>query len=58
MTGLSVGTIRHVIELLAAALAARYLRFPKKHAPLCRRHHRMKQRQGWRLEQPAPGILR
>ena len=27
-------------------------------APLCRRHHRMKQRQGWRLEQPAPGILR
>ena len=27
-------------------------------APLCRRHHRMKQRQGWRLEQPAPGVLR
>jgi hypothetical protein len=27
-------------------------------APLCRRHHRMKQRQGWRLEQPAPGLLK
>jgi len=27
-------------------------------APLCRRHHRMKQRQGWRLEQPSPGVLR
>ncbi len=26
-------------------------------APLCRRHHRMKQRKGWRLEQPRPGIL-
>jgi hypothetical protein len=26
-------------------------------APLCRRHHRAKQAQGWRLEQPAPGEL-
>jgi hypothetical protein len=25
--------------------------------PLCRRHHRAKQAQGWRLEQPEPGIL-
>jgi hypothetical protein len=25
--------------------------------PLCRRHHRVKQAQGWRLEQPEPGIL-
>jgi hypothetical protein len=24
--------------------------------PLCRRHHRMKQRQGWQLRRPAPGI--
>jgi hypothetical protein len=27
-------------------------------APLCRHHHRCKQSQGWRLEQPRPGILR
>jgi hypothetical protein len=26
-------------------------------APLCRRHHRAKQAQGWRLDQPAPGVL-
>jgi hypothetical protein len=26
-------------------------------APLCRRHHRCKQSQGWTLEQPSPGIL-
>ncbi len=26
-------------------------------APLCRRHHRMKQREGWQLEQPRPGIM-
>ncbi len=26
-------------------------------APLCRHHHRAKQAQGWRLEQPEPGIL-
>jgi len=26
-------------------------------SPLCRRHHRMKQREGWRLEQPRPGVL-
>ena len=26
-------------------------------APLCRRHHRMKQREGWRLDQPEPGVL-
>jgi hypothetical protein len=25
--------------------------------PLCRYHHRVKQSQGWRLEQPAPGIF-
>jgi len=25
--------------------------------PLCRRHHRAKQAQGWRLTQPEPGIL-
>jgi hypothetical protein len=27
-------------------------------APLCRRHHRAKQTYGWRLDQPAPGVLR
>ena len=26
-------------------------------SPLCRRHHRAKQAQGWRLEQPEPGVL-
>jgi hypothetical protein len=26
-------------------------------APLCRRHHQAKQAQGWRLDQPEPGIL-
>jgi hypothetical protein len=26
-------------------------------APLCRHHHRCKQAQGWRLEQPQPGVL-
>jgi hypothetical protein len=26
-------------------------------APLCRRHHQAKQGQGWRLDQPAPGVL-
>ncbi|HXL94150.1 MAG TPA: HNH endonuclease signature motif containing protein, partial [Streptosporangiaceae bacterium] len=26
-------------------------------APLCRRHHKIKQAQGWKLEQPEPGIL-
>jgi hypothetical protein len=26
-------------------------------APLCRHHHRCKQAEGWRLEQPEPGIL-
>jgi hypothetical protein len=25
--------------------------------PLCRRHHRAKQAQGWRLEQPEPGVM-
>ena len=25
--------------------------------PLCRHHHRVKQLQGWRLEQPEPGVL-
>ena len=25
--------------------------------PLCRHHHRIKQLQGWRLEQPEPGVL-
>jgi hypothetical protein len=27
-------------------------------APLCRHHHRVKQTDGWRLEQPTPGVLR
>jgi hypothetical protein len=27
-------------------------------APLCRHHHRCKQSEGWRLEQPSPGIMR
>jgi hypothetical protein len=27
-------------------------------APLCRRHHRCKQSEGWHLEQPQPGVLR
>jgi hypothetical protein len=26
-------------------------------APLCRHHHRCKQADGWRLEQPRPGVL-
>jgi hypothetical protein len=26
-------------------------------APLCRHHHRVKQADGWRLEQPQPGVL-
>jgi hypothetical protein len=26
-------------------------------APLCRRHHQAKQAQGWRLDQPQPGVL-
>jgi uncharacterized protein DUF222 len=26
-------------------------------APLCRRHHRCKQAEGWRLDQPEPGVL-
>jgi len=26
-------------------------------APLCRHHHRCKQAEGWRLEQPKPGVL-
>jgi len=26
-------------------------------APLCRQHHRCKQAEGWRLEQPEPGVL-
>jgi hypothetical protein len=26
-------------------------------APLCRRHHRCKQAEGWQLEQPEPGVL-
>ena len=26
-------------------------------APLCRHHHRCKQAEGWRLEQPSPGVL-
>jgi hypothetical protein len=26
-------------------------------APLCRRHHRLKQAQGWKLEQNSPGIM-
>ena len=27
-------------------------------APLCRYHHRAKQAEGWRLEQPEPGVLK
>ena len=27
-------------------------------APLCRHHHRCKQSEGWRLDQPAPGTMR
>jgi hypothetical protein len=26
-------------------------------APLCRHHHRCKQSQGWKLEQPSPGVM-
>jgi hypothetical protein len=26
-------------------------------APLCRHHHRCKQAEGWRLEQPSPGVM-
>jgi len=25
--------------------------------PLCRHHHRAKQAEGWRLQQPEPGVL-
>jgi hypothetical protein len=28
-----------------------------RHKPLCRHHHRCKQAEGWRLEQPEPGVL-
>jgi hypothetical protein len=27
-------------------------------APLCRHHHRCRQSEGWRLEQPSPGVMR
>ena len=27
------------------------------HTPLCRYHHRAEHSQGWRLEQPEPGIF-
>ena len=27
-------------------------------APLCRHHHRLKQAEGWQLEQPGPGVLK
>lgn len=27
-------------------------------SPPCRRHHRVKQARGWRLEQPEPGVMR
>jgi hypothetical protein len=26
-------------------------------APVCRHHHRVKQLENWRLEQPEPGVL-
>jgi hypothetical protein len=26
-------------------------------SPLCRHHHQIKQAQGWKLEQPEPGVL-
>ena len=26
-------------------------------APLCRKHHRCKQAEGWQLAQPEPGVL-
>jgi hypothetical protein len=29
----------------------------EKDVPQCRHHHRCKQAQGWRLEQPEPGVL-
>jgi len=32
--------------------------YPCNLAPLCRHHHRVKQAQGWWLEQPEPGVLR
>jgi hypothetical protein len=28
-----------------------------ENSPLCRRHHRAKQAEGWHLEQPEPGVL-
>jgi hypothetical protein len=28
-----------------------------KNMPLCRHHHKCKQRDGWTLEQPEPGVL-
>jgi len=28
-----------------------------KLAPLCRRHHRLKQARGWTLKQVSPGVL-
>ena len=27
-------------------------------SPFCRRHHRVKQAPGWRVEQPEPGVIR
>jgi hypothetical protein len=29
----------------------------KNHASLCRHHHRVKQAEGWQLQQPEPGVL-
>jgi len=34
-----------------------YVHCYEKRAPLCRHHHRCKQAEGWRLEQPEPGVL-
>jgi hypothetical protein len=33
------------------------MRTKRKFLPLCRFHHRLKQSQGWRLEQTAPCVM-
>jgi hypothetical protein len=41
-------------QLFAQLNGRIYLR---SHTPLRRHHHRCKQAEGWRLEQPEPGVL-
>jgi hypothetical protein len=45
--------IIYVIGVRSLSMSPRYNCL----APLRRRHHRAKQAQGWRLDQPEPGVL-